>query len=308
MDTIVLVGHGSLPQAMKASAEMIMGPCPQVRTVCLSADDGADQLEEKLAALDGELAESTRITVLADLLGGSPCNAALARYRSDGRASVISGMNLAMVLSAVSDDADAGALARAGREGVHDVKAYAAGTEQSVESPAAAAKPAPDGSKPQQIVGVRIDSRGIHGQVATAWVPNLDVDRIIVVDDIAVRDETQKIGFKMASPAGVKLSILTCRKAAERLGNDHSYPGERLFVVMTRVESLDTLDKLGFRFKAVNVGNVPSRPDTTGYAKCVNLTDHEADILRHAAQEGCRLTARQVPADPEADFAPALNR
>lgn len=310
MNAIVLVGHGGLPEAMKASVEMIVGEREDIRTVCLAPDDGAEDLARKLAALDAELADCEGVRVIADLMGGSPCNAALARYAQDERVSVVSGMNLAMVVSAAMEEADAAGLVAAGHEGIHDVKALAAGTERpwggAPAAPARAAAPVSD--EPQKIVGVRVDARGIHGQVATAWVPRYGATRILVIDDVAVRDETQKMALKMARPASVKLSILSAAKAVERLSDERSYPGDRVLVVMTRVETLATLDELGWRFDLVDLGNVPNRPGTTTYVKCVNLTEREADVVRGLAEKGTQFTARQVPADPQIDFVQTLKK
>ncbi|MCI6844077.1 MAG: PTS sugar transporter subunit IIB [Coriobacteriaceae bacterium] len=300
MNAIVLVGHGSLPEAMRASVEMIVGKRDDIHTACLDPNDGKEDLDRKLAALEG---------VLADLMGGSPCTAALELYAADARVSVVSGMNLAMVISAVMESAEPEALVAAGHEAIHDVKVLAAGTERAYAPARQIRRSAPvDTSAPQCIMGVRVDARGIHGQVATAWVPRYDATRIVVVDDVAVRDETQKMALKMAKPSAVKLSILSARRAMERLSDEHSYPGERILVVMTRVQTLAALDELGYRFDLVDLGNIPNRPDTTTYAKCVNLTDVEAQIVRDLAEKGTAFTARQVPADPQIDFMQSLNQ
>lgn len=310
MDAIVLVGHGDLPEALRGSVGMIAGDREDILTVSLAADDGPEQLEQKLAALDDKLSGAEHIQVFADLFGGSPCNAALARYKDDERVSIVSGANLPMVVTAAIQGADTATLIAEGRAGIRDVKAVAHGEEDVVPtSPSAlAAGPAPASDEPQQIVGVRVDARGIHGQVATAWVPRLNVTRVVVVDGVAVHDETQKMALKMAKPASVKLSILTPKKAVERLRDDHGYPGDRIFVVMPRVVTLRELDELGYDFDVVNMGNVPNRPGTVAYAKTVHLTDDEAQVVREAAAKGTRFTQRQVPADPENDFVQALNR
>lgn len=293
---------------MKTSVEMIVGEREDIRTVCLSPDDGKEELGQKLASLDEELDGCESVRVIADLMGGSPCNAALERYAADERVSVVSGMNLAMVISAAMEEADAAGMIATGHEAIHDVKALAAGTERPYAPARRAAAAAPLSDEPQQIVGVRVDARGIHGQVATAWVPRTGATRIVVIDDVAVHDETQKMALKMAKPAAVKLSILSAEKAVERLSDERSYPGDRILVVMTRVETLATLDELGYHFDLVDLGNVPNRPDTTTYVKCVNLTDREAQVVRDLADKGTGFTARQVPADPQIDFVAAVNK
>lgn len=294
---------------MKASVEMIVGAREDIHTVCLDPEDGKEDLDAKLSALDEVLSDCESVRVIADLMGGSPCNVALERYADDERVSIVSGMSMAMVVAAAMEGADAGGIVAAGHEGIHDVKMLAAGAERPYEAPRRVARPAaPVSDEPQQIVGVRVDSRGIHGQVATAWVPRLEANRIVVIDDHAVRDETQKMALKMAKPASAKLSILSAQKAVERLSDEMSYPGERVFVVMTRVETLGALDELGYVFEDVNLGNVPNRPNTIAYAKCVNLTDEEARIVSSLAAKGTRFTAQQVPNDPKEDIKVAPTR
>lgn len=309
MDAIVLVGHGGLPEALKGSVGMIAGERDDILTVSLAVEDGPDDLERKLSALDERLAGPEHVQVFADLFGGSPCNAALKRYADDDRVSIVSGANLPMVVTAAIQGADAKTLIAEGRAGIRDVKAAARGEEEpdAVPAPVPSA-PAPASDEPHQIVGVRVDARGIHGQVATAWVPRLDVTRIVVIDDLAVRDETQKMALKMAKPSSVKLSILTPAKAVERLSDERAYPGERVFVVLPHVVTLRELDRLGYDFDVVNMGNVPNRPGTTAYANTVHLTADEAEAVREVAAKGTRFTQRQVPADPENDFTQALNR
>lgn len=42
---------------------------------------------------------------------------------------------------------------------------------------------------------VRIDHRLLHGQVVFAWVNRLNINRIIVVDDVAANDEFKKMSL-----------------------------------------------------------------------------------------------------------------
>ncbi len=50
------------------------------------------------------------------------------------------------------------------------------------------------------IVNVRIDERLIHGQVATMWTNHLKVNRIMVVDNVVVKNEMEKMFLRWLSP------------------------------------------------------------------------------------------------------------
>ena len=67
------------------------------------------------------------------------------------------------------------------------------------------------------ITAVRIDGRLIHGQVANLWTTKLGINRIMVVDDGVTTNAIEKSGLKLATPAGVKLSILSIEKAAANI-------------------------------------------------------------------------------------------
>lgn len=67
------------------------------------------------------------------------------------------------------------------------------------------------------IIANRIDGRLIHGQVANLWTTTLNISRIMVVDDEVAENAIEKSGLKLATPAGVKLSVLPVAKAAENI-------------------------------------------------------------------------------------------
>ena len=64
------------------------------------------------------------------------------------------------------------------------------------------------------IIANRIDGRLIHGQVANLWTTTLNISRIMVVDDEVAENAIEKSGLTLATPAGVKLSVLPVAKAA----------------------------------------------------------------------------------------------
>ena len=300
VNTILLVGHGNLPVALKESVQMIMGPCEGIHTVSLSPDDGKEDLERKLSELDDDLLQDGRLTVLTDVIGGSPCTAALEKYAENAQVDVIAGMNLPMVLMAALEGKAGCELVDEGRASVVDAKSLASGEAD----PAAVAEDAlpNDPGDPHTIVGVRIDARGIHGQVAATWIPSTNATRVVLVDDQIVGNKVQKMALRMACPEHVKLSILSVERAARRLADPGSYPGERVFVVLPHVETLSALMDRGFVFDAVNMGNVPNRPGTVAYAKTVYLTDVERAAVQRAMDAGTSFTVRQVPNDPVVEF------
>ena len=54
----------------------------------------------------------------------------------------------------------------------------------------------------------RIDTRLLHGQVATTWTKMVNPDRIIVVSDAVSKDDLRKRMIIEAAPPGVKAHVI----------------------------------------------------------------------------------------------------
>ena len=78
---------------------------------------------------------------------------------------------------------------------------------------------------------MRIDNRLIHGQVALLWTKHLQANRIIVANDIIVKNEVQVAALKMACPATAKCSVLSVEDSIKVL-NDPRAERLRIFIVV----------------------------------------------------------------------------
>ena len=105
------------------------------------------------------------------------------------------------------------------------------------------------------IIGVRIDGRLIHGQVANLWTTKLNITRIMVVDDEVAQNDIEKSGLKLATPAGVKLSVLPIEKAANNILAG-KYDSQRLLMIARKPDRLLKLVELGVPIEEIKVGNV----------------------------------------------------
>ncbi len=61
----------------------------------------------------------------------------------------------------------------------------------------------------------RIDSRLLHGQVATSWTKATNPDRIIVVSDNVAHDKLRKNMIVEAAPPGVHANVVPIEKMIE---------------------------------------------------------------------------------------------
>ncbi len=95
---IVVAGHGTLPAALLATAELICGEIPDLAAVGLEPTETPDHYAESLRAAIGR--DHRRVLVLCDLLGGTPFNVASAIARRSPRVVCIAGVNLPMLVEA----------------------------------------------------------------------------------------------------------------------------------------------------------------------------------------------------------------
>ena len=126
---IVIAGHGTLPAALLATAEMICGPISDIAAVGLQPTDQPDRHADALRTAIGH--DHRRVLVLTDLLGGTPFNVASAIARRSPRIVCLSGMNLAMAVEAALsngdlDDALVERLIEVGRAGIVETERHRA--------------------------------------------------------------------------------------------------------------------------------------------------------------------------------------
>ena len=147
------------------------------------------------------------------------------------------------------------------------------------------------------IVHARVDERLIHGKVATVWTNTVGAQRIMVVNDAAVKDQLQIGALKMAKPAGVKLSILSKRKAIEKIlaGN---YDEEKVFLITKDIADMAALIDGGVPLQSFNVGNISQKEGSRAIKKSVALTDEDIQTVRRLTDNGVTITAQMIPSEP----------
>jgi N-acetylgalactosamine PTS system EIIA component len=126
---IVIAGHGSLPGALLASAELICGEIPDIAAVGIAPHESPDHFAEALRTAIGH--DHRRVLVLTDLLGGTPFNVAAAIASRSGRVVCISGANLGMVVEAAMsqgelDEALTERILETGRSGIVETERHRA--------------------------------------------------------------------------------------------------------------------------------------------------------------------------------------
>lgn len=95
---IILIGHGEMVGGMLKSAKMFFDETKmkQVTSVMLFPEDNIEEFNDKLLKAIEEVNSDDGVIVLADLLGGTPCNCCADKIND--KIQMITGINLSMLL------------------------------------------------------------------------------------------------------------------------------------------------------------------------------------------------------------------
>lgn len=142
------------------------------------------------------------------------------------------------------------------------------------------------------IVLSRIDSRLIHGQVIEAWLPHLEVQRVIIADDEAARDPLARAAMALAVPPNVEVQLRPVGEvdyaalAADRV---------RTLVLFRDVSGAVHARAHGLPDGLLNVGNVHAGPGREPVSQTVFLSHQERELLQSLGASGMDVVIQAIP-------------
>lgn len=151
------------------------------------------------------------------------------------------------------------------------------------------------------IIANRIDGRLIHGQVANLWATKLNVGRFMIIDDEIAQSDIDKQALKLATPAGIKLSVLPIEKAATNIKNG-KYDSQRVMIIAKRPNRFVELVNQGVQIDNLNVGNMSQTNETRSITNSINVMDEDVENFEKLQSAGVTITSQMVPNDKAVDF------
>jgi PTS system mannose-specific IIA component len=99
---IVIVTHKQLGEALIGAAEFIIGRRPEaIESVSIDLSENAEKLRAKIAQGIKTVKDEEGVLILTDMFGGTPSNLSYS-FLEEGRIEVLSGVNLPILIQAVS--------------------------------------------------------------------------------------------------------------------------------------------------------------------------------------------------------------
>lgn len=144
------------------------------------------------------------------------------------------------------------------------------------------------------IVEVRVDDRLIHDQVCGYWIPQFDVQRILIVDNEIVNDENRKVSLKFGTPPRCKLSIFDSKKAAEKLLRKID-EGIRVMILVRSPEPLAEMLDYGYTFDHVTVGNMSTKDGAKQIRNNMFVNEKEAAAFKKIKEHNIPMYYQITP-------------
>ena len=312
---IVLASHGGFADGIAQSAQMLFGEQNNFAHVILKPDEGPDDIRGKMEKAIASFDDQEEVLFLVDLWGGTPFNQANGLAEKHEKWAIVAGMNLPMVVQALTErmmnaKATAHQIATAVVEpGKDGIKTKPADLMPKSAAPAAAqaAAPAKGGKKsiPEgTVIGdghikyvlARIDSRLLHGQVATGWIPAMKPDRVIVVSDSVAKDELRKSMIREAAPAGVKAHTVPLKKM-EEIAKDPRFGNTHALLLFENPEDVLRAIKGGIDLKTINVGSMSYKEGDVNANNVLSMNQKDVDTFHELEKMGVKFDVRKVPSD-----------
>ena len=315
---LIVACHGRFAEELVNSAAMVFGEAEGVHAVTFMPGEGPEDLIRKYEAIMAEAGISDDVLFLVDLFGGSPYNAAIRVAAPTARADVLSGVNLPMLLELLDSRDDKSSVAdlvkrafTASMEGTKAFRNALPSAAAPAAAPAEAAAPLADrrAGRPtsghMQIPLLRIDSRLIHGQVATSWAKAVKCDAIFAISDEVASDPLRSKLLLQVAPAHLQSYVITVDKAI-KVWHNPMYADRKVLWLVTKPGDIVRLIEGGVDIKQVNVGGMTHREGCKLISQAVAVDADDVAAFRRLNEMGVKMTLQQLATSPAEDVMPKL--
>ncbi|MBW6408701.1 mannose/fructose/sorbose PTS transporter subunit IIA [Clostridium weizhouense] len=313
---IILASHGEFAKGIMQSGKMIFGEQENVKAVTLMPSEGPDDLKAKMKDAIASFDNQDEVLFLVDLWGGTPFNQANGLFEEHkDKWAIVAGLNLPMLIEAYgarlsmeSAQEIASYIVTSAKDGVK-VKPEELEPEDTGKAINASAQQSNAGAPGSfEYVLARIDSRLLHGQVATAWTKTVQPTRIIVVSDAVAKDQLRKKLIQQAAPPGVKAHVIPVDHMIKLSKDDQHFGGQRALLLFENPEDVLRAVEGGVPLKTINVGSMAHSIGKVQPNKVLAFNQKDIDTFNKLKQAGLNFDVRKVPNDAKGNMDEILKK
>lgn len=317
---IILASHGEFAKGIMQSGSMVFGDQSDVAAVTLMPSDGPEDFRKRLEDAVSTFSDQENVLFLADLWGGTPFNQSSAYASEHPSWAIVTGLNLPMLIEAYTlrmSDTTAREMASQifteGRNGVRILPEDLEPKKSSEVATVPEVAPSAPVQKPQvkdvelsdepqmKITHVRIDSRLLHGQVATNWAKNVGCNRIIVVSDAVAHDELRKSLITQAAPPGIKANVTTIDQFV-KCYHDPRFTSVKALVLFENPEDALAVQNQDVALGHINIGSLAHSVGKVMLNDAIAVGADDVAALLKLRDAGITFDTKKVPASGSDDI------
>ena len=317
---IILASHGEFANGIFQSGSMIFGEQADVKPCTLMPSEGPEDVRKKMEDAIASFENQEEVLFLVDLWGGTPFNQASALLDGhEDKWAIVTGLNLPMLIETYAS--------RMSMETAHEIAAHVLQTaKEGVQINPKELEPkeekkevvadVPQGAIPEgTVLGdghikyglARIDTRLLHGQVATAWTKTINPNRIIVVSDNVAHDALRKSMIEQAAPPGVKANVVPIEKMIQVAKDPRFGATKALLLFETPQDALKAIEG-GVDIKELNVGSMAHSQGKAVCTTAIAMGKDDVETFEKLKALGVKFDVRKVPSDSPENFETILNK
>ena len=299
---IILASHGEFANGILQSGAMIFGDQVDVKAVTLQPSEGPDDLKAKMEAAIATFENQDEVLFLVDLWGGTPFNQANGLIAGhEDKWAIVTGLNLPMLIETYASRMSmetaheiAKHVTEVAREGV---KVKPEELEPETKVAAQAINTQSQGAIPEgtvlgdghiKYVLARIDTRLLHGQVATTWTKTTQPNRIIVVSDAVSKDKLRKQMIEQAAPPGVKANVVPIDKMIQVAKDPRFGNTKAMLLFETPQDALRAIEG-GVDIKELNIGSMAHSIGKVVVNKAIAMGPEDIETIEKIKAKGIEI-------------------
>ncbi len=141
------------------------------------------------------------------------------------------------------------------------------------------------------IIFARVDDRLIHGQIVQAWLPQLNVDEVIIPRTKRNSHTLNGGLLRLSLPYEYQLAIMEAAQIAAYVASSK----KRIFLLMDSLQDFTDLLTDGVKIRSVNIGGMHFKEGAQKLADNVFLDKADKHLLKLIHDLGICIETRSVP-------------
>ena len=141
------------------------------------------------------------------------------------------------------------------------------------------------------IVFARVDDRLIHGQIVQAWLPELNVDEILIPRSPKAQGNFNEGLLRLSLPYEYELTVLDAHRCKDYI--EHS--AKKIFLLAASLADVMPLIEVGLKVKSLNIGGMHFKQGAQKLDDNVFFDEQDKRLLSIFKTLGLNIETRAVP-------------